>query len=336
MRVHPRRKSPPEEWRRRLVGLDHLPLRPATARLLIGALADESSDDDLDPVESPKIQAAIGLDPGWTLARSSVDLRISPLEMLAARGWWPKVVSSGPVAELLGRLWRHSVAVGFAARGLAREIGDPDPEAVAIAGQLCDLGRWAVAAIEPEWLLSWWRLEDPRQRRQSELEDLGADLGDLGRQLAERWGCAPLVVNAAWLHADHQGALNAAASCPDRLAIVQEAYRWAEQTPWSLGRPEHESAPSEPRLRILMAEVQARCIGAFVDADANPHEERVTRRYASLQRQVAALRGAGPRRPLPRAPGRVVTGGIPRRMGRSCRDDLVRRARGQRGPDHLA
>lgn len=127
----------------------------------MGSLADESSDDDLDPVESPKIQAAIGLDPGWTLARSSVDLRISPLEMLAARGWWPKVVSSGPVAELLGRLWRHSVAVGFAARGLAREIGDPDPEAVAIAGQLCDLGRWAVAAIEPEWLLSWWRLEDP-------------------------------------------------------------------------------------------------------------------------------------------------------------------------------
>ena len=72
MRVHPRRKSPPEEWRRRLGGLDHLPLRPATARLLVGSLADESSDDDLDPVESPKIQTAIGLDPGWILARSSV------------------------------------------------------------------------------------------------------------------------------------------------------------------------------------------------------------------------------------------------------------------------
>ncbi len=97
-------------------------------------------------------------------------------------------------------------------------------------------------------------------------------------------------MDAAWLHADHGGALNAAATSPDRLAIVQEAYRWAEQTPWSIGRTDHEPAPSEPRLRILMAEVQARCIGSFVDVDATPQEERMTRQNARMRRQITAMR----------------------------------------------
>ena len=202
------------------------------------------------------------------------------------------MLSSGPTAEFLGRLWRHSVAVGIAARGLARDAGDPDPDVIAEAGQLCGLGCWAVAAVEPEWLVAWWRLEGPHRRRQKEHDDLGTDLADLGRRLAERWGCDPLVVDAAWLHADHGGALNSAAACPDRLAIVQEAYRWAEQTPWSIGRPDHELTPGEPRLRILIAEVQARCIGAFVDADSTTHEERMTRQNARLRRQLTALRAS--------------------------------------------
>ena len=133
--------------------------------------------------------------------------------MAAGRG------SSGPVSELLNRLWRHSVAVGIVARRLAREAGDPDPEAVARAGQLCGLGWWAVAAVDPEWLVSWWRQDDPRRRERMERADLGSDLDDLGRRLAERWGCDPLVVDAAWLHADRDGTLNRAATAPDRLAI---------------------------------------------------------------------------------------------------------------------
>jgi signal transduction histidine kinase len=290
VRAHPRRKSLPEECRRRVVGLDHLPLRPATVRLLVDAMPDEPSDDESEPVESSKARAACGLDPGWVLTRSMEIGRSGPLALIAQRTWWPRALSSGPAAELMDRLWRHSVAVGIAARGLAREAGDPAPDAVAAAGQLSSLGCWAVAAVEPEWLLAWWRLEDPRRRRQMENDDLGTDLGDLGRRLAERWGCDPLIADAAWLHADHGGALNSAASSPDRLAIVQEAYRWAEQTPWSLGRTDHELTPSEPRLRILMAEVQARCLGAFVDADATPQEERMTRQNARLRRQLAALR----------------------------------------------
>src|SRR5207248_1211126 len=112
------------------------------------------------------------------------------------------------------------------------------------------------------------------------------------RRLAERWECEPLVVDSAWLHADHGGALNSAAARPDRLAFVQQAYRWAEQTPWSLGHPRPEAPPSEPRLRILMAEVQAKCGAPFVDADATPHEEQMTRQNARLRRQLGAVREA--------------------------------------------
>ena len=55
--------------------------------------------------------------------------------------------------------------------------------------------------------------------------------------------------------------------------------------------------PSEPRLRILMAEVQARCAGPFVDAAATLHEERMTRQNARLRRQLGRLRaGPGPER----------------------------------------
>ena len=39
-----------------------------------------------------------------------------------------------------------------------------------------------------------------------------------------------------------------------------------------------------------MAEVQARCTGPLVDADATLHEERMTRQNARLRRQLAALR----------------------------------------------
>ena len=113
-------------------------------------------------------------------------------------------MSTGPVAELLADLWRHSVAVGIAARRLAREAGDPDPEAVARAGRLCSLGCWAVAAVDPDGCLAGGA-RTTRLRERMEQDDLGSDLGDLGRRLAERWGCDPLVVDAAWLHADPHG-----------------------------------------------------------------------------------------------------------------------------------
>ena len=164
MRVHTCRR-PAEELRRRVLRLEGLPLRPVTARSFIGSLPDEPDDGDPDDVAVPQPDSARELDPGWILAEAANRRGLDKLSLIAERSWWPPGVSSGPVSELLTRLWRHSVAVGIVARRLAREAGDPDPEAVARAGRLCSLGCWAVAAVDPEWLVSWWRQDDPSPPR---------------------------------------------------------------------------------------------------------------------------------------------------------------------------
>ncbi len=289
MRVQTRRK-PAEDLRRRLDRLDGLPLRPTTARSLIGSLPEEPADDDAD--ESPRSQSQIvqDLDPGWILA-GGPELPVSDqLRIVDERPWWPAAAPGSPAGELLDRLWRHSVAVGLGARRLAREADDPDPQAVARAGQLCTLGWWAVAAVDPDRLVAWWQEPDPVRREQAVLAELGSDLAELGRRLAERWGCDPLTIDAAWLHSVPDEALDLLSDSPGRLAFVRHAYQWAEQTPWSLVRPERDSAPSDPRVRILTAEVQARCTSSLVDPSATPHEERATRQNARLRLQVRRLR----------------------------------------------
>jgi len=257
----------------------------------LSALPEEPDDVDVEQPGTAKTRSICEIDPGWNQVHASAAEPMGPLERIAETPWWSAAVTAGAAGEIIGRLWRYSVAVSIAARRLARDAGDPDPEAVARAGLLCRLGCWVVAAVEPEWLVRWWHEESPISRRQREIADLGTDLDDLGRRQAERWGCDPLVIDAAWLHGDHGPALHRAAREPTRLAAIQEACRWAEQTPWSLGnRSSQESMPSDPRLRILVAEVQARCAAPFVATDATLHEERMTRQNARLRRLLADLR----------------------------------------------
>ena len=240
--------------------------------------------------------------------------------MIAERTWWTEL--GGARGEALGRHWRHAVAVSQAARRLARECGDPDPEQVARAGLLHGLGRWAVAAVDPQWLADWFAEAEPQRRLDFERTTLETEVASLGRVLAERWGCDPLVVDAAWLHADRKRTLSGCASEPDRLALIQEAYEWAEQTPWALATSgEREPHAVDPRLRLLIAEVQVRCGSPFVEPDATPHEEKLARQTARLRRQAApapggpAVAGPFPRRPWParnrprvRRPGPSVPG----------------------------
>ena len=330
MRV-PTRRKPVEEMRRRLMRLDGLPLRPITARSLIGSLPDEPDVEDPDELAAADPHSMRDLDPGWVLAGAGNRRTSGQLALIAERSWWPPGASSGPLADILNRLWRHSVAVGIVARRLAREAGDPDPEAVGRAGQLCGLGWWAVAAVDPEWLASWWRQDDPGLREPMERADLGSDLDDLGRRLAERWGCDPLVVDAAWLHADRGGALNLAAASPERLAIIQEAYRSAEQTPWSLRGPDRETMPD----RAPAADPDGGGAGPLRRPVRRPDRHAARGAGDAAERPAAAAGRPAPARPgsrraLPRAPGRVAPGRVARGMGRPRGHDVVCRA-GRRG-----
>ena len=240
---------------------------------------------------TPKLNRFVKLDPGWIQAEVSGFDRFDPLVWISETPWWPASALSKAAAELIGHLWRHSVAVGTAARWLARNAVDAAPDAVAKAGLLANLGCWAVLAVEPDWLVRWWREPDAHARHQLEVSTFGTDLNNVGRSLAERRGFDPLAIDASWLHGEIGQTLSYAASKPTRLGFIREAFRWADQTPFSLaGSDSHRAWPAEPKLRILVAEVQARCSGTFVAADATAYEERMTRQNAGLRLRLAAER----------------------------------------------
>jgi len=280
------RKPPGEPLLARLNGLARLPVRAQTARI---ATAGPEPEGDDAPTPPPLPRDLPDLDPGWLAAESAGRGRAEPLAIAAAAPWWPSPATA-PEADALQSLWRHAVAAALACRSLARERGDPDPAGLIRAGMLHGLGRWAVAAVDPGWFARWTAEPDRDARLRLEWAELGSDLRDVGRRLAERWGCEPLVVDAAWLHGEDDAHLLAAARDPARLALVREAVARAESTPWALDAPRgRESMPSEPHLRILVAEVQSRCGSAFVAEDASPSEERAVREVARLRRRVADL-----------------------------------------------
>ncbi|AMV38215.1 ATP-binding protein [Planctomyces sp. SH-PL62] len=296
MRFQTGRKPPGEPLLSRLNGLAHLPVRPQTVRAVMtaltadlgGGLGDGEGDEERSDSLAPR--TLLELDPGWLIAERSPERRGRVLRQAADSAWWPAALASGPAAEAVQQLWRHAVAASLACRNLAREHNDPDPAGLIRAGLLHGLGRWAVAAVDPDWLVRWMAEPDREARRRREVLDLGADLREIGRRLAERWGCEPLVVDAVWLHGEDDAALDAAAREPGRLALVREAVRRAESTPWAFDAPPgREAMPSAPHLRILVAEVQARCGAPFAADDATPHEERMTRENARLRLRLAEL-----------------------------------------------
>jgi signal transduction histidine kinase len=277
------------DFRRRVERLAGLPLRPGTARFVLAEVPEdlvESPPSDLAGMT--RWRAVVDFDPGWAVAGAIDSGMAEPLRLVADRPWWPSTSRAG--SDALSRLWRHAAAVALAARRLAREANDPEPDRVARAGLLHSLGLWAISALDPEWLARWFAITELQERRDLELRELGMESGALGRMLAERWGCDPLVADAAWLLGNHATGLVHAAAQPRRLAILQEAYLLAERTPWCLaGDDARELGPHDSRVKLLIAEVQSRCGAPFLDSDASPREEQLVRSNARLRLRVAEL-----------------------------------------------
>jgi len=294
VRIVPPRPATPRDLRRRLDRVDFLPLRPATAWSVLVDLPDEVDEKVPDPPDAHG-QGTVGrppsdLDPAWAVAESRAPGGVEPLGLIGSSPWWR--ADGRDQAEALGRLWRHSVAVSFAARRLARDAREARPDRLARAGLLHNLGLWGVAAVDPDWLVRWLALDDAEGRRGLEQAGLGLGLEALGRDLADRWGCEPLVGDACRLIAPHSRGLEAGSAEPERVALLREAYRLAERTPWSIGPSSHrEGDAHDPMVKLLTAEVQARCGGPFVGDDVSPHEERLSRSNARLRLRVAELSG---------------------------------------------
>lgn len=287
MRFQSHRLVSREQFRRQIGRLDGLPLRATTVRQILTALPEEPHElPELFP-EAADFSKVGDLDPGWVVDGLRLRATANPLQLIADRPWWPR----GSECEALTRLWRHAVAVSITARRLARERDNGDPARMARVGLLHGLGRWVMAALDPGWLTDWLAEPDPARRLDRERRSLGTDLATLGRELAESWGCDPLLADAAWLHADTSRRLNGASSFPEELALIQEAYAWAERTPWAIGTSsDRDPIATDQRLRVLIAEVQVACASAFVEPDASAHEERVARSNARLRLQLARLR----------------------------------------------
>ncbi len=288
MRSVASRQAVQTDLRRRIERLETLPLRPATARFVLGEVSDDAEPVAADLHASPRWRSITDLDPAWALSASRQRSLQNPLAMVADSAWWPLTSRDG--LDAICRLWRHSVAVGLAARRIARETQDAEADRLALAGFLNGLGLWVAASLDPEWLARLLAINDPAERRAFEVAGLGQEAGALGRDLAERWGCDPLVVDAAWLHAESDRGLDSVADDPPRLAMIQKAYRLAERTPWALfGQDAREIGSHDPRVKLLTAEVQSRCGGPFLDTDVSPREEKLSRSNARLLLKVATL-----------------------------------------------
>ena len=179
------RPSSPVSLRRQIERLSGLPLRPSSVRFVAELAARGRGRTLLEPEDTPKSQLVTEIDPGLgARARVRTGAVFDALGLIAERPWWTEL--GGAAGEALGRHWRHAVAVSQAARRLARECGDPEPEQVARAGLLHGLGRWAVAAVDPQWLADWLAEADPKRR----LELERSTLGYRGRQPGTRPGRA--------------------------------------------------------------------------------------------------------------------------------------------------
>jgi signal transduction histidine kinase len=282
----PPRHDQPTELRRRIDRLGGLPLRAETVRCHLEPLLDrdEPAPDGNPDMPAPRAERVAETDPGWVLARLCPTF--DPLRLIAERPWWR---ATGSAADAVTVLWRHAVATCCAARRLASESGELDPDRAAGLGLLHGLGLWALAAVDPQNLAAMLAIDDLAERRARERTLLGCGAPELGRRLAERFGCDPLLADVAWLHADFGSDLHGLSTEPDGLRLIQKAFAWAERTPWALRAAPGVVAPGDPRARLLTAEVQVRCANGCCAADASESEERVARAHARLLGRTAAL-----------------------------------------------
>ncbi|ADV62516.1 histidine kinase [Isosphaera pallida ATCC 43644] len=228
-----RRDPPPDlpSLRERLERLEGLPLRPHTARRLIDA---GWLDPDFDPlaVSSPdQVLSGVDDDPAVALDRLRGRPELGqPLRLLAERPWWI-APSSRAAQRALDRLFgvHHQVARAIDHEARQRGLDDNARRRWVDLAWVHRLGLWALAAVDPLWIVEWLGHADPHSRRLFERTTLGEDLGALGRRLAERWHAPSDLVEVAWLH--DQPAVSAHALSldhPDTLAAIRRAVAIAE------------------------------------------------------------------------------------------------------------
>ena len=96
VRVQPGRKTISGELRRRVEGLEHLPIRPATARQVMSAAPETSLEAGSAAADWSRLRTICDLDPGWVLGEVTARAGLDPIKLVAELPWWPSGNLSGP------------------------------------------------------------------------------------------------------------------------------------------------------------------------------------------------------------------------------------------------
>ena len=98
--------------------------------------------------------------------------------------------------------WRHSLAVGLAARLLAMERRLPKPDKFFVAGLLHDVGRLVLLAQAAEWAQAVFELYQREKMllRDAEKKVLGYDHQQIAAELLQSWSYPSALVQAVEFH----------------------------------------------------------------------------------------------------------------------------------------
>lgn len=100
--------------------------------------------------------------------------------------------------------WEHSIACGLAARIIASQKKDSNPERFFVAGLVHDIGRLVICLKAPDKAHEAILLSKSQNRalHQAESELMGFDHAEVGALLLKAWGLPPAHVEAVGFHHD--------------------------------------------------------------------------------------------------------------------------------------
>ncbi len=135
------------------------------------------------------------------------------------------VVFSASVFDLMEKsmvgLWEHSLGSAIVAGRISRQLGLPDPEEIATAALLHDIGKVLVkVSLAEDYAQIAERVETSQCAfRDAETVSLGVDHGSIGGWLAKEWNLPQKLMVPIEYHHDFEKA----PSMSERVAVVQLA-----------------------------------------------------------------------------------------------------------------